>query len=498
MSEHQMSAVPASLSPQESLVVVLLKRVGPFAVPALLLVPGVWFAAEALSPEGRVALIVFGLAVLAWCLTSADSTYVAVAAALAPVLIGTENPSAFFDLLGQSMLWLLLGAFVVAAACAKSGLAARLTAAVMRGRTTTLGLTLKLVGAIMVSAFIVPATSGRAALFLPVYSALSGHIKDKKVLRALALIIPVAILLSAAASLIGAGAHLVLVEVLAGLGYPRIDYVQWLLWGAPFALVSCLLSLIVILWLFLDRDQRRQALSFEGATSVRSALTREERFVLLVVAAMVVLWITAPLHGLSAAVVAVGGALMLTAPGIGALSFKEGVKSANWSLLLFMAATIKLGSSLMESGAARWLMDSIFTAVSQNPGAVLATVIVVSLLAHLVITSRSARASILVPMVIVLAVPAGLDPMALAFVSTIAAGYCLSLPLSAKPLAMFAQLDGVSFTTPDLLKLGLWLIPLHLVLLGLFATVIWPLQGLELFTTEVNALPWAPAQSTVE
>ena len=111
---------------------------------------------------------------------------------------------------------------------------------------------------------------------------------------------------------------------------------------------------------------------------------------------------------------------------------------------------------------------------------VISVVTLVSLLSHLLINSRSARASVLVPVVIILGKSLGYNPTALAFISTAAAGFCLTLPISAKPVAMFNQLDRPTYQPQDLLRLSSVLLPLHFVLLIIFALFIWPLMGLSL------------------
>src|SRR5690606_14172854 len=85
---------------------------------------------------------------------------------------------------------------------------------------------------------------------------------------------------------------------------------------------------------------------------------------------------------------------------------------------------------------------------------------------HLVLQSRSARAAVLVPAVIPLAVAAGLNPAAVVFASTAAAGFCHTLTSSAKPVAMFSDLpDGTpTYRRSDLLRLSALLGPLVVAL----------------------------------
>ncbi|WP_289232131.1 hypothetical protein [Barrientosiimonas endolithica] len=105
----------------------------------------------------------------------------------------------------------------------------------------------------------------------------------------------------------------------------------------------------------------------------------------------------------------------------------------------------------------------------------------VSTAAHLLIQSRSARSAVIVPIVVALAPGVGADVAAVAFASTAAAGFCHTLPASAKPVAMFARIEDVeTYSAADLRRLSLWLAPLHVALVLVFAFFVWPHLGLPL------------------
>ena len=112
-------------------------------------------------------------------------------------------------------------------------------------------------------------------------------------------------------------------------------------------------------------------------------------------------------------------------------------------------------------------------------------VIALSTAAHLVIQSRSARSAVLVPIVIAIAPTVGVSAVAAAFISTAAAGFCHTLPASAKPLAIFRGSDAPGETphydTADLLRMSALLAPMHLAVTAVFAFLIWPLLGLPLY-----------------
>ncbi|MCG8352231.1 MAG: anion permease, partial [Chloroflexales bacterium] len=408
---------------------------------AVFLTAGIWFGLSELSVHARIAFITFGLAVLGWVLTDIDDTYIAITAAIVFAVTGIDEPDEFFETLGDSTIWLLLASFIVAAAVTASGISHRLTLAVATRARSITQLFYLLTGVILITALIIPSTSGRAALMVPICVAFSAGIGDRRISRALALLFPTIILLSAIASLIGAGAHLVTVEILWRMGGEQISFGQWLMLGLPFAILSCFVSAWVIQRMFLRDDERRRplrltldqlAMSDNKLSSVGSGpFSRTEKYALFVVLVLVLLWMTEPLHGINNTIVALLGALAVTMPNVGVLSFKEAVKKVEWNMLLFMAATLELGEALIESGGAEWIVQGLFRTLQGGAtnSALFATAVVaiVSLLSHLLITSRTARASVLIPLVVLLGVSLGFNPTTLAFISTAAAGFCLTL-----------------------------------------------------------------------
>lgn len=223
---------------------------------ACAIVAGIWTGLADLPGATRIVLITFALAILGWTATRINDTYIGLVAALVCLFATRETPEQFFDSLGDSTIWLLLASFIVAAAVNTSGLAVRL-AHTLAGRARTINaLFYALTAGLVLTSFAIPATSGRAALMLPVFSAISGALANPRITRALALFFPAIILLSAA-TLTGAGAHLVTSDVVYTMTGERISYGRWLLLGLPFALLSSFLSCWVITHLFLSRSEGR-------------------------------------------------------------------------------------------------------------------------------------------------------------------------------------------------------------------------------------------------
>lgn len=451
---------------------------------ALLVVPGNF---SGLGGDARLTLAVFALATCAWIATPIDDTYIALGAGLALTVTGVISSDTLFGTLGDSTVWLLICAFVLAAAVSRTGLAGRAAVFLVGGARTVRQLTHLTTAALVVTAFAVPATSGRAALALPVFLALAKALSDRKRLVVmLALLFPTVILLSAVATLIGAGAHLITVSVLWEATGDRIGFTEWLLLGLPLAVVSSHLAAEAVLLTTTRRADRRgpvhitaEQIQQHSDRPVTGPWSQAESRCALLLATVVVLWCAEPLHRVPPAVVALIGAVVASSPALGTVRLKDALKTVPWSLLLFMAATMAMGVALADSGAAKWLVSGLPGGVS--PAVFLIVVIVVSTAAHLVLQSRSARSSVLVPLVVAAAVGAGVNPVAAALASTAAAGFCHTLPASAKPVTLFAEIPGTPTYTPrDLLRLSAVLAPLTAALVLLFAVAVWPLLGVPL------------------
>ncbi|MFC5169921.1 SLC13 family permease [Streptomyces mutomycini] len=454
-----------------------------FGVCAVLLLPGI---VGGLGVDGRITLAVFAVATCAWIGTAVDDTYIALGAGLVLAAAGVISSDTLFATLGDSTVWLLICAFVIAAAVSRSGLAGRAAAFLVGGARTVRQLVHLTTTALVLTAFAVPATSGRAALALPVFLALAKALAGRKRLVVmLALLFPTVILLSAVATLIGAGAHLITVSVLWEATGQRIGFTQWLLLGLPLAVVSSHLAAEAVLLTTTRRADRRGPVRIgvgeiqeHSDRPVTGPLEPGEARCAMLLGTVVVLWCSEPLHGVPPALVALIGAVVAASPALGTVRLKDALSTVPWSLLLFMAATMAMGAALSQSGAAKWLVSGLPTGGGVPNWAFLAVVVVLSTAAHLVLQSRSARSSVLVPLVVAAAAGLGTNPVAAALASTAAAGFCHTLPASAKPVALFADVPGVPTYTPrDLLRLSSVLAPLSAAVVLLFALGVWPLLG---------------------
>jgi di/tricarboxylate transporter len=450
----------------------------------------------------RWTLAIFGSAIAAWTLLDLDDAVVALVAALALMKAGVAAPADLYAAWGSDLVWLLMGGFVLAAVLQASGLADRVALRLLAGTGTVAGLLWRLTALIAATAFLIPSTSARAVLLLPLFTVLAANMArsdglaagHQRVTRAMALVFPSVILLSAGASLLGAGAHLLALDALRRLGQAVPGVLGWALWAAPFAALSCALATLVITRLFLTRAERGATLKLPSAPA--GPLPAAQRNVAAIVLLAVVGLAISPMLGVDAALVMLAASLLATRPRWTGVDLKTALKKAEWSLLLFMAATLVLGRALLDSGAAAALMQAAWpraasasgggalhgaTPASAAPGAFVALCLcaAAALLSHLLVTSRSARAVVLIPLLALPLSGSGVNPAAAVMLVVLGSGFCQTLAVSAKPVLVYSEgAAGAGFRPRDLLLLAAVMMPPLWLALVATAWWLWPLLGL--------------------
>src|SRR5690606_24698281 len=142
-------------------------------------VAAIAFAVDGLDANGRWVLFACAEATVLWSTTRIDAAYVALGAALLLVLVGAVPAETLHDSLASDVVWLMIGAFIVGGALRDTGVTTRLTRVLLARARTVAGAAFWLTTAIVPLAFIIPSTSARAAMLLPIYEDLASALRDR-------------------------------------------------------------------------------------------------------------------------------------------------------------------------------------------------------------------------------------------------------------------------------------------------------------------------------
>jgi sodium-dependent dicarboxylate transporter 2/3/5 len=292
---------------------------------------GLWIS-EAVPPFG-VALMV--IAVLVFTLGYNDFT------------ASPKDVRVYTDTLSSSVIWLLLGGFFLASAMSKVGLDADLIKYSLKVcGTQPRWILFGMMSVTMIASMLM----SNATTTVMVVSALMPLInrigKESKVSKALILGIPIAATTGGMGTLIGSPTNLLAAGAITTAGL-SIDFVDWLIFGLPVAVLLTFLCWWLLNKLLIGNAGPVEAPPTSTAQPGTGNSTTQRLVVLTIVIICLGLWLSSPLHGLSATAVSAVPLVLLPLCGI----LKGGdIRAMGWDTLILVAGGLALGEGLFRSG----------------------------------------------------------------------------------------------------------------------------------------------------
>jgi solute carrier family 13 (sodium-dependent dicarboxylate transporter), member 2/3/5 len=381
--------------------------------------------------------------------------------------VGFASPVVFF----------LIGAVALGTAVESSGLAKRLASMlVRRARGSPGGLYFQILTALPGLAFLLPSAITRNAVLIPACrDALSamGISKSDRVGRALMLALGVLNPLASSALLTGG--------ITSMTASAMIGDFSWFRWFVLMAVPYYVLIVLggIALRVIVGRFEAKQAVVGDAVPA--APLSRLETRTLAVLALVSVLWLTDSIHGLSPAIPALIGAVLLVCPKIGVLGWKDFESRLSWGLVLTVGASLSLAQAMIQAGTADWLGKNFFmllTSMTERPMALLAGLIIATTVVHIAITNLAACIALLVPITMTIGRDAGINPIVCALIVTIVVDIVILYPV--QTASNLLAYESGYFGAADVGRLGFVMLALTTVVVLVIALPYWNLLGLQL------------------
>jgi len=373
--------------------------------------------------------------------------------ALLPVF-GIVDHIGVASALGSHVILLLMGAFMLAKALEKSGAHERL--AVYMGRMVGVSSGRRLVfGFMLASGFLSMWISNTATtlIMLPIALAILSGIDNPKLRVALILGIAYAASVGGIGTPIGTPPNVIFMGVYEELTGKTFSFFQWMRIGVPVVLVSLP---IMALWL-----TRNVTLEADIVLPKPGPWRIEERRTLLVFGLTALAWITRqdPFGGWSGALdmpmvgdstIALFAVVVMflipngkkDAKEQGRLLDWETAVSIPWGLLLLFAGGIAMAKGFTASGLSDMLGNWLSSLEHMPPILLILTIcLVVTYLTE--ITSNTATATLLMPILAAAAIAMDIDPTLLMIPATMAASCAFMLPVATAPNAIAYGLGDI-------------------------------------------------------
>jgi sodium-dependent dicarboxylate transporter 2/3/5 len=386
-------------------------------------------------------------------------------------------------LYGTSGVWTPLTGFVLAHAVAVSGLGRRLAFAVVRRVGHRPSRVLLAVGIVSVLiAPLSPSTTAKAFLLLPICVGLVEAYGAKPGSRFGASML----LFAAAANNIGASMFLTATipnfissQYLASVGV-EVSWARWLLLAGPPNLL-----VLGLAWIALLVIHRPEASVGRSVVTARDLLartaapaSRAEVATAIALGLVLLLWVSEPLTGLNGGLLGLVVAASLFVPPVRAIRIGGLGEAVPWGPVALFFAALLLGSAITQTAAFDPIVRSVFEALGIGSLPLLpavGVVILIALFGHLVFTSTTAYATVIVPIAIAMAAAGGLPPATLALPVAITIGYAFMLPMNTVPNVI--MLDAGYFSARQMLGYGTILTLAAAAILLLVAVPYWQMLG---------------------
>lgn len=351
--------------------------------------------------------------------------------------------------LGSHVILLLMGAFMLSKALEKSNVHSRL--AVYMLRLTGAHSAKRLVLAFMLTAALLSmwiSNTATTLMLLPIALAVLVHLNNPKITVALLLGIAYAASLGGVGTPIGTPPNIIFMSVYVETQGKEISFLEWMKTGIPIVVLAIPL---MAFWLTrglgkLDNFELPQVGKWQPA----------EKRVLSVFALVAAAWVFRPywtdwlsMTSIGDSSIALAGVvLMFLIPSGNKKSSKQSedneadylldwktASSIPWGMLLLFAGGICIAKAFSESGLSEQ-MGVWLTGLSELPLPLLILSICLFVTFLTEITSNTATATLLMPILASAGVAAGIDPMLLMMPAAISASCAFMLPVATAPNAI--------------------------------------------------------------
>ena len=357
---------------------------------------------------------------------------------LAEVLPKEEIAKAY----GSDLVLLMLGGFMLSAAMAHSGTHHRLALGLIRlvGGNSSRRIVMGFMCACAALSMWISNTA-TALMMLPLALAVIDRSEDKKLALPLLLSIAYGSSIGGVGTPIGTAPNLVFMQEYQNFTGTTVSFVQWMTWGIP---VVLLMIPLAGLWLTRNLDYVGE-LTMPSTGSWRT----EEKRVLMVFGITVLAWVTRtePFGGWSlwlgmkgatdatVALLAVIALFLIPNGRSGKLLDWETAVKVPWGILILFAGGIAIAQAFVESGLSKFIGEQLTVLSELHPLVLIATIaLAVTFLTE--VTSNTATALLLMPILAPAGLAAGVDPALLMVPATISASYGFMMPVGTPPNAI--------------------------------------------------------------
>jgi len=470
-AQHAGKRQPASaLLMRQSIPFVLMALIA-IAAYSLMQLP----APAGLTEAGWHSLLVFGVCLVLWVSQLLPLSVTSLLGMALLPLVGAMSSAGVYALFGNTAVFFILGAFILAAGIMKSGLSEHIALAVFRrfnASSRKLLLSMLLLPALM--ACFMPEHAVAAVLLPIVWSIVHGlGLKPgNRYAAAIFLAMAWGAVIGGVMTLLGGARGPLAMAIVGEMTGKGFSFVDWTLAAAPMVIGMLLVAAVILLKLVPHDgiDMRGASLRIEKRQLELGHMDVRAKAMSLLMLVTMMTWIFLG-DRIGLATIALVAVVAMFALRI--VSWKEIQSHIDWGVVLMYGGAIAIATSLQKTGAAAWVATSFW------PDGVtgIAILILIALFTMLLTEgiSNSAAVAIMLPIAIPMGTLSGIDPITTALAVGIVSGFAFMLPMGTPPNAMVYGTGYIRLG--DMMRFGSMLLFSALLLFALTISFWWPLWG---------------------
>ena len=396
-----------------------------------------------LTPEGWKSIILMISCVWVWVTECIPIGISSCFLLFMPAFLGIAKTNQVLGNFAISTLFFVIGASIIAKAFIDTGLGYRLSlyiTPIFGDSSKMVLLALMLCGCLISSVLVdIPTAIILAGIAYPLLEESGCKPGESNFGKAVMIGIPISTALGGIATPAGSGLNILTINLLNNVAGGNITFLQWTVVGFPLSIVLLFVAWFIIYHVFKPEIDKVKGLDDvkEKREELGPMKPQEKKFLIIFICVMA-LWFTQSWTGIETAFASLLAVCVFFLPGINLMDWKRANEAVSWSSILLMGSSNAIAMLLSSTNAAQWIADKILSPLSGTSLFVLLLVITAfGIFIHLLVPVANAVLSVAIPIVAVLAVQMGVNPLYLVLPLGFTASAVFIIPLDPIPLTTY-------------------------------------------------------------
>jgi di/tricarboxylate transporter len=206
-------------------------------------------------------------------------------------------------------------------------------------------------------------------------------------------------------------------------------------------------------------------------------MDRSEKLTMVIFLMTLLLWATDSYHKVDSVIIGTVAVVAMMWPGFGPMTWKEAQSSVPWNVFVLYGAGLSMGTSLVTSGAAKWLAAIALGPITDMPIKMqLVALIWIATILQVLFTGGGPKTTALTPIILAHAIAIGADPYAMGLILGANMQHQYLLPVSNMPNAV--AMGSGELLSSDLIKTGAVMSVLAAAWMSVMVYTYWTWMGI--------------------